>query len=289
MVEPGHVYECCGKVGRISRHHPWCPSRAPTTPVPLDLDAIRRDFLKQCGPHDYGVMETGCNCPEGEPRWAISRLADEVEALRDQRERRRVELVAAHNDLLDIRGILSPNGYPPVVPMELGETVAPAVRWLVDEVERLREAESLTDQLGDMRATMSAAEAERDDYAARLRATDGAYRQQCEKLCTAEAEVQRLRAPLGELVALKDGPRDADYEHRKPAAWESARRALDGDGQLQPRTRVLDDLREKIIEILDGYFRYTLELRLDEDIPAAADDLTALVDASYESAAGGTS
>lgn len=21
----GHVFECCGKVGRISRHEPWCP------------------------------------------------------------------------------------------------------------------------------------------------------------------------------------------------------------------------------------------------------------------------
>src|SRR5690348_1014831 len=23
--EDGHVYECCGKVGRISRHETWCP------------------------------------------------------------------------------------------------------------------------------------------------------------------------------------------------------------------------------------------------------------------------
>ncbi len=50
------------------------------------------------------------------------------------------------------------------------------------------------------------------------------------------AEVERLRAALRELVALKDGPRDADYERRKPAAWDAARRALDGDGQPQPRT-----------------------------------------------------
>ncbi len=23
--QDGHVYECCGKVGRISRHESWCP------------------------------------------------------------------------------------------------------------------------------------------------------------------------------------------------------------------------------------------------------------------------
>lgn len=30
-------------------------------------------------------------------------------------------------------------------------------------------------------------------------------------------------AALAELVALKDGPRNDDYERRKPAAWEAAR------------------------------------------------------------------
>jgi hypothetical protein len=24
--EPGHVYACCGKTGRISRHESWCPT-----------------------------------------------------------------------------------------------------------------------------------------------------------------------------------------------------------------------------------------------------------------------
>lgn len=27
-VEDGHVYECCGKVGRISAHNPGCPAYA---------------------------------------------------------------------------------------------------------------------------------------------------------------------------------------------------------------------------------------------------------------------
>lgn len=37
-----------------------------------------------------------------------------------------------------------------------------------------------------------------------------------------------LRAALAELVTLHDGPRDEDYERRKPLAWEAARAALAG-------------------------------------------------------------
>jgi hypothetical protein len=47
-----------------------------------------------------------------------------------------------------------------------------------------------------------------------------------ETLNELRAEVERLRAALAELVALKDGPRDAEYEKAKPVAWERARRAL---------------------------------------------------------------
>ena len=35
-------------------------------------------------------------------------------------------------------------------------------------------------------------------------------------------------------------------------------------------------VRQEILEILDGYFRYTLLLSLPKDIPAAADDLAGL-------------
>jgi hypothetical protein len=42
------------------------------------------------------------------------------------------------------------------------------------------------------------------------------------------ADERRLRAEMAlrDLVDLKDGPRDAAYERRKPSAWEAARRAL---------------------------------------------------------------
>ncbi len=39
-------------------------------------------------------------------------------------------------------------------------------------------------------------------------------------------ERDRYRAALTELVTLKDGPRDEDYERRKPLAWQAARDAL---------------------------------------------------------------
>lgn len=54
-------------------------------------------------------------------------------------ESRRVRIVKAEADLLDIRGLLSPNGQPRRVPMELGATVAPAVSWLIGRIAALTE------------------------------------------------------------------------------------------------------------------------------------------------------
>lgn len=53
------------------------------------------------------------------------------------------ELSELRTDLLDIRGLLSPNGGERVVPFDLGDAVAPAVEYLICEVRallRLREA-----------------------------------------------------------------------------------------------------------------------------------------------------
>lgn len=55
-----------------------------------------------------------------------------------ENHRLRIELRDKGNDLLAVRGILSPNGHPSRVPMPIGVTVAPSVQWLADEVERLR-------------------------------------------------------------------------------------------------------------------------------------------------------
>lgn len=47
----------------------------------LDLTAIRKEWLNQCGPCDYGLVEMGCACPVGDYRPIIVKLADEVERL----------------------------------------------------------------------------------------------------------------------------------------------------------------------------------------------------------------
>jgi hypothetical protein len=55
-------------------------------------------------------------------------------------------------------------------------------------------------------------------------------------LLDAARERDRLRAALRDLVDLKDGPRGADYERRKPSAWEAARRALAPVADPDPHT-----------------------------------------------------
>ncbi|WP_405676848.1 hypothetical protein OG292_19615 [Streptomyces sp. NBC_01511] len=58
----------------------------------------------------------------------------------EQRERRHGRLIALQNDADNMRGVLSPNGLPRRVPMELGETLTPAVEWLIARVAELETA-----------------------------------------------------------------------------------------------------------------------------------------------------
>jgi hypothetical protein len=79
-----------------------------------------------------------------------SQLRAKVAELEAQRERRRVRLVALQNDALNMRGTLAPNGEDNKVPFTLGETLTPAVEWLVHrvaelEVERHTTNEALAD------------------------------------------------------------------------------------------------------------------------------------------------
>src|SRR5690606_2919459 len=52
-------------------------------------------------------------------------------------DRHRARLVALQNDALSMRGALSPNGEARKVPMPLGETLTPAVEWLINRVAEL--------------------------------------------------------------------------------------------------------------------------------------------------------
>lgn len=66
-----------------------------------------------------------------------ARLAE----LEEQRERRRLRLIALQNDALNMRGALSPNGEARKVPFPLGETLTPAVEWLLNRVAELEAAQ----------------------------------------------------------------------------------------------------------------------------------------------------
>lgn len=80
--------------------------------------------------------------------WAKGTLA-ELDQLSEKHEADRVRLRDARNDLLNIRGILSPNGQPCIVPagVEMVPTVAPAIQWLVDEVGKAHDAVNATTRL----------------------------------------------------------------------------------------------------------------------------------------------
>ncbi|MGP4084142.1 hypothetical protein [Streptomyces sp. KR55] len=69
----------------------------------------------------------------------FEQLQTEVAELKEQRERRRVRLVACEADLMEMRGLLSPNGFPRRIPpeVEIHERVAPAVEWLLNRVAEL--------------------------------------------------------------------------------------------------------------------------------------------------------
>ncbi|MFF9309998.1 hypothetical protein ACF1BS_03715 [Streptomyces sp. NPDC014748] len=62
---------------------------------------------------------------------------EQITKLVAQRERRRARLVALQNDALNMRGSLAPAGGQRKVPFELGETLTPAVDWLIARVAEL--------------------------------------------------------------------------------------------------------------------------------------------------------
>lgn len=61
---------------------------------PNDLPAIVTEFLQQCGPCDAG-LPMGCACSKRDYRPTMSRLVDEVEALRKVRD----DVLALADDL----------------------------------------------------------------------------------------------------------------------------------------------------------------------------------------------
>ena len=48
----------------------------------LDLEAITREFLNQCGRCDYGMVEYGCACTDSDYRPPMSQLVRVIEQMR---------------------------------------------------------------------------------------------------------------------------------------------------------------------------------------------------------------
>lgn len=58
MSVDGQVYDCCGKVGRISAHYPWCQPTMPD-PTPPVLPAALEAATGAISVHSYRPMSPG--------------------------------------------------------------------------------------------------------------------------------------------------------------------------------------------------------------------------------------
>jgi hypothetical protein len=132
----------------------------------IDIDAIRKQSDRYTGATGAGQS------------FLAHQLVAAVLGLLDKVERQRIELRDAGNDLLDVRGILSPNGFPRRVPADVPmvPTVAPAVEWLANEVDRLTELLAFRD-----REIAASAEAWDTEFA-RLRAENERLTDEVERL-----------------------------------------------------------------------------------------------------------
>lgn len=65
-------------------------------------------------------------------------LLVEVDRLRAERDQARAELARRRTEDLTLRGILAPADSPRRVPMPLGDSLAPAVEWLIAELGQAR-------------------------------------------------------------------------------------------------------------------------------------------------------
>lgn len=91
-------------------------------------------YLLTAGALHRALGTIGHTAPKCEAEAKLSEARAELARYAERLDRRTAELRDAHNDLLDVRGILSPAGYEPVTPLPLVPTVAPAVQWLVDRL-----------------------------------------------------------------------------------------------------------------------------------------------------------
>ncbi|MFF7313382.1 hypothetical protein [Streptomyces sp. NPDC008137] len=164
------------------------------------------------------------------------KLLQENTELKEQRERRRARLVALQNDALNMRGVLSPNGEDRKVPFPLGETLTPAVEWLVGrvaelEAERHTTNEALSDAAEQLRANR--------DQIAGLELAEGLA---CAAEADAKARVAELEAEPLAWATLLDATSLGNFLHTLGMATE----VYPVDGALSQVREVIRSFREAL-------------------------------------------
>lgn len=163
------------------------------------LDAFRAEVLAEAAILVREYPRPGDDPAEvlDEPTPELVSLRAEVAELKAQRERRRVRLIALQNDALAMRGSLSPNGEARKVPFPLGETLTPAVDWLINRVSELE---------GDLNAGVNAAIRNAMEGSAVRRARSEALAEAADKLVL-ELAPESQAAGHGFLHALRQATR----------------------------------------------------------------------------------
>lgn len=47
----------------------------------LDLNGIIGEYARECGPHDFGMIEFACGCPAGDPRHIIVTMVEHLKKI----------------------------------------------------------------------------------------------------------------------------------------------------------------------------------------------------------------
>jgi hypothetical protein len=196
----------------------------PVGPVPRsELDQARDDVMGACLARWEEEQDNArLRLALASAKRGRSQLRAQVAELEAQRERRRVRLVALQNDALNMRGTLSPNGEDNKVPFTLGETLTPAVEWLINrvaelEAERHSTNEALDDAVQALRADRAEpakgpSAAESADKLTALFAPTQVLREESYAEA-ATPRVQAMRALLdGQRAAVED-PHDGPLYH----------------------------------------------------------------------------
>ena len=177
----------------------------------------------------------------------LDRLRTQVAELEAQRERRRARLVALQNDALSMRGSLSPNGEASKVPFELGETLTPAVDWLINRVAELEAATCVAPSPSCTRCY--GADAVRF-------VANGGTTAPC-RAC-APSELEQLRAQVAELEAQRD--------RRRARLVALQNDALSMRGSLSPNGEAREvpfELGETLTPAVDWLINRVAELEAD--------------------------